>query len=66
MKLPKHYFCLNDMTPQHEVEECIMQECESAGLIYEKMKTLQQSGGMTERLKLLTHTKINLKSIKNL
>ena len=31
-KLPEHYFCLNDMTPSSEVEECILQECESAGL----------------------------------
>ena len=31
-KLPEHYFCINDMTPAFEVEECIMQECESAGL----------------------------------
>jgi len=31
-KLPEHYFCLNDMTPAFEVEECIIQECESAGL----------------------------------
>ena len=27
------------------------------------MKTLQKSGAMTERLKLLTHTKINLKKV---
>ena len=31
-KLPENYFCINDMTPQDEVEECIIQECESAGL----------------------------------
>ena len=31
-KIPEHYFCLNDMTPAFEVEECIVQECESAGL----------------------------------
>jgi len=31
-KLPEHYFCMNDLTPGFEVEECIIQECESAGL----------------------------------
>ena len=31
-KLPEHYFCMKDLTPGFEVEECIIQECESAGL----------------------------------
>ena len=31
-KIPEHYFCLNDMTPSSEIEEVILQECESAGL----------------------------------
>ena len=30
-KLPKHYFCINDMTPAFEVEECIMQEVKVQG-----------------------------------
>ena len=30
--IPEHYFCMNDLTPGFEVEECIIQECESAGL----------------------------------
>ena len=32
MKLPEYYFCLNDMISSREVEECIIEECESAGL----------------------------------
>lgn len=30
--LPQYYFAYNDCTPAHEIEECIIQECESAGL----------------------------------
>ena len=51
MKLPKHYFCLNDMTPQHEVEECIIQECESAGLEISENEDLAEERGYDRAFK---------------
>ena len=54
-KLPEHYFCINDMTPAFEVEECIMQECESAGLeknvivgLYAKGRALKDNTGFVQ------------------
>ncbi len=44
-KLPKHYFCINDMTPAFEVEECILQECESAGLEITEDEDLAEQRG---------------------
>ena len=35
MKMPKYYFSYNDGTPSEELADCIITECESAGLIIE-------------------------------
>ena len=44
-KLPKHYFAYNDCTPSNEIEECIIDECESAGLnIYVDEELAEQRG----------------------
>jgi len=43
--LPKHYFAYNDCTPSCEIEECIIEECESAGLnIYVDEELAEQQG----------------------
>lgn len=43
--LPQHYFAYNDDIYKHELEECIIQECESAGLnIYVDEELAEQRG----------------------
>ena len=44
-KLPEHYFAYNDGTPGYEIEECIIQECESAGLLIEPDEDLAKKRG---------------------
>ena len=63
MKLPKHYFCLNDMTPQHEVEECIMQECESAGLDIREDEDLAAERGYDRAFEVVNPYKDKLKKV---
>ena len=63
MKLPKHYFCLNDMTPQHEVEECIMQECESAGLDIREDEDLAEERGYDRAFEVVNPYKDKLKKV---
>ena len=53
MKLPKHYFCLNDMTPGFEVEECIIQECESAGLEITENEDLAEERGYDKAFEVI-------------
>ena len=48
-KLPEHYFCMNDLTPGFEVEECIIQECESAGLEITEDEELASEQGRKKR-----------------
>ena len=44
-KKPKHYFAYNEGATWKEVEECIIQECESAGLeIYEDEELASKRG----------------------
>ena len=43
--LPEHYFAYNDCTPSHEIEECIIDESENAGLnIYVDEELAEQRG----------------------
>ena len=63
MKLPKHYFCLNDMTPQHEVEECIMQESESAGLDIREDEDLAEERGYDRAFEVVNPYKDKLKKV---
>ena len=66
MKLPKHYFCLNDMTPQHEVEECIIQECESAGLEISENEDLAKERGYDRAFEVVNSYKNKLNKIKKI
>ena len=66
MKLPKHYFCLNDMTPQHEVEECIIQECESAGLDIREDEDLAEERGYDRAFEVVNPYKNKLNKIKKI
>lgn len=44
-KLPQHYFAYNDDVYKNELENCIIQECESAGLeIYPDEELAEQRG----------------------
>ena len=63
MKLPKHYFCLNDMTPQNEVEECIIQECESAGLEITEDEDLAEERGYDRAFEVVNPYKDKLKKV---
>ena len=62
-KLPEHYFCLNDMTPQNEVEECIIQECESAGLIVSEDEELASERGYDRAFEVENPYKDKLKKV---
>ncbi len=63
MKLPKHYFCLNDMTPAFEVEECIMQECESAGLEISEDEDLADERGYDRAFEVVNPYKNKLEKV---
>ena len=44
-KLPQHYFAYNDDAYKNEIEDCIITECESAGLnIYVDEELAEQRG----------------------
>ena len=45
MKMPKYYFSYNDGTPSEELADCIMDECESAGLIIEADEEMAEKRG---------------------
>ena len=62
-KLPKHYFCLNDMTPGFEVEECIIQECESAGLEITEDEDLAEERGYDRAFEVVNPYKDKLKKV---
>jgi len=66
MKLPKHYFCLNEMTPQHEVEECIMQEWESAGLDIREDEDLAEERGYDRAFEVVNPYRDKLQKIKKI
>ena len=66
MKLPKHYFCLNDMTPGFEVEECIIQECESAGLEISENEDLAEERGYDRAFEVVNPYKDKLQKIKKI
>ena len=65
-KLPKHYFCLNDMTPPFEVEECILQECESAGLEITEDEDLAEERGYDRAFEVVNPYKNKLEKIKKI
>ena len=62
-KLPKHYFCMNDLTPGFEVEECIIQECESAGLEITEDEDLAEQRGYDRAWIVVNPYKDKLKKI---
>ena len=62
-KLPKHYFCINDMTPAFEVEECIVQECESAGLEISEDEELASERGYDRAFEVVNPYKDKLKKV---
>lgn len=62
-KLPEHYFAYNDGTPAYEIEECIIQECESAGLNIEADEDLAKKRGYDEAFVVTNPYKERLKKI---
>ena len=62
-KLPEHYFCMNDMTPAFEVEECIMQECESSGLEITEDEDLAEERGYDRAFEVVNPYKDKLKKV---
>ena len=65
-KLPEHYFCMNDMTPAFEVEECIMQECESAGLEISEDEDVAEERGYDRAFEVVNPYKNKLNKIKKI
>jgi len=65
-KLPEHYFCINDMTPSFEVEECIIQECESAGLNIWEDENLAEKRGYDRAFEVINPYKDKLEKIKKI
>ena len=65
-KLPEHYFCMNDMTPAFEVEECIMQECESAGLEISEDEDLAEERGYDRAFEVVNPDKNKLNKMKKI
>jgi len=62
-KLPEHYFCMNDMTPAFEVEEVIIQECESAGLSIWEDEDLAEERGYDRAFEVVNPYKDKLKKV---
>ena len=62
-KLPEHYFCMNDMTPAFEVEEVIVQECESAGLEINEDEELASERGYDRAFEVVNPYKDKLKKV---
>ena len=62
-KLPENYFCINDMTPAFEVEEVIMQECESAGLEITEDEELASERGYDRAFEVVNPYKDKLKKV---
>ena len=65
-KLPENYFCLNDMTPAFEIEEVIVQECESAGLEITEDEELASERGYDRAFEVVNPYKDKLKKIKEI
>ena len=65
-KLPEHYFCLNDMTPSSEIEEVILQECESAGLEITEDEELASERCYDRAFEVVNPYKDKLKKIKEI
>lgn len=63
MKLPEHYFCLNDMISSREVEECIIEECESAGLEIIEDENLAEERGYDRAFEVTNPYKDKLKKV---
>ena len=63
MKLPEYYFCLNDMISPREVEECIIEECESAGLEIIEDEDLAEDRGYDRAFEVNNPYKNKLKKV---
>jgi len=66
MKLPEHYFCMNDMIPAFEVEKVIIQECESAGLDIREDEDLAEERGYDRAFEVVNPYKNKLEKIKKI
>ena len=62
-KLPENYFCINDMTPAFEIEEVIVQECESAGLEITEDEDLAEERGYDRAFEVVNPYKDKLKKV---
>jgi len=62
-KLPENYFCINDMTPAFEIEEVIVQECESAGLEINEDEELASERGYDRAFEVVNPYKDKLKKV---
>ena len=65
-KLPEYYFAYNDGTPSHEIEDCIIQECESAGLDISVDEDLAEKRGYDQAFVVENPYKNKLEKIKKI
>lgn len=65
-KLPKHYFAYNDDAYKNEIEECIIQECESAGLKIFSDEELAEERGYDQAFTVENPYKNKLEKIKKI
>ncbi len=66
MKMPKYYFSYNDGTPSEELADCIMDECESAGLIIEADEEMAEKRGYDNYFEVSNPAADKLEKIKKI
>lgn len=65
-KLPKYYFAYNDDVYKHELEDCIIQECENAGLEISSDEELAEQRGYDQAFVVENPYKNKLEKIKKI
>jgi len=63
MKMPQYYFSYNDGTPSEELADCIITECESAGLIIEADEDMAEKRGYDNLFEVTNPYKDKLKQV---
>ena len=66
MKMPKHYFSYNDGTPAEELADCIITECESAGLNIEADEEVAEKRGYDNYFEVSNPAAEKLEKIKKI
>ena len=66
IKMPKHYFSFNDGTPSGELSECIIDECEAAGLDIQENENIAKKCGYDYTFTVTNPAAEKLKQIKEI